>query len=481
MQVHKPRKPITGSTGGLRVRDPLSTLQRMEDMKSLGLLSGVVLVCLSARVGVASDVQWLGSIDQAKQVAAQTNRLVLVHFWSSSCMPCSKLEQEVYNIPGVGQQIGAAFVPVKVNVDEFPAVRQQYNIEFVPTDVVLTADGRVVAHRSCPLNRFEYIAGLTQVAASYQTQLAGAYANLNQHAAGLTTAATQAKGAVTQVGASIQQAANTATNVGDRYADYFAQRAGVAGAPSNARPGSAGPAAGATLPGPPGAAPPPTAAVAGPPPATVQAAVAPPTFGPPSPGPAKTDFAGSAGPPKGVTAQAGFQTGITPPATQPESSLAPPVQPNTPPAVKPPAAEPPTPGPASPPATPPATPPSTSQPPLALDGTCPVELVENERWVNGDRRWGANHRGKVYLFAGKEQQSKFLREPDRYSPALSGNDPVLVLDQGQWVPGRREHGLFYDKRVFLFSSEESLAKFYREPLRYAEGIHTMESAAASQR
>jgi hypothetical protein len=41
------------------------------------------------------------------------------------------------------------------------------------------------------------------------------------------------------------------------------------------------------------------------------------------------------------------------------------------------------------------------------------------------------------------------------------------------VAGKRRHGLFYDKRVFLFASEETLARFYQDPLRYAEGIRNV--------
>ncbi|MDH3718495.1 MAG: hypothetical protein OES79_10290, partial [Planctomycetota bacterium] len=67
----------------------------------------------------------------------------------------------------------------------------------------------------------------------------------------------------------------------------------------------------------------------------------------------------------------------------------------------------------------------------------------------------------------------FLSNPDYYSPAISGNDPVLAVDQRQFVAGKRKHGLFYDKRVFLFASEETLARFYQDPLRYAEGIRNV--------
>ena len=45
--------------------------------------------------------------------------------------------------------------------------------------------------------------------------------------------------------------------------------------------------------------------------------------------------------------------------------------------------------------------------PVALDGYCPVTLVEDNRWVRADPQWGARHRRRTYLFSSPEQQQKF--------------------------------------------------------------------------
>jgi YHS domain-containing protein len=106
-------------------------------------------------------------------------------------------------------------------------------------------------------------------------------------------------------------------------------------------------------------------------------------------------------------------------------------------------------------------------PAFALDGFCPVTLAEKQQWVPGDNRWGMYHRGRLYRFAGPEEQRRFHADPDRYAPAVSGNDIVLATEQGQVVPGMREHGVFYGNHVYLFSSEASLEKFSRNPGVYA--------------
>lgn len=107
-----------------------------------------------------------------------------------------------------------------------------------------------------------------------------------------------------------------------------------------------------------------------------------------------------------------------------------------------------------------------ANPPVGLDGYCPVTLWEKRVWRSGDKAYGAIHRGRTYLFANEEAQKKFLANPDRYSPVLSGNDPVLRVDRNQDVPGKREHGAFYGDRIYLFASEESFQQFDRDPTRY---------------
>lgn len=116
--------------------------------------------------------------------------------------------------------------------------------------------------------------------------------------------------------------------------------------------------------------------------------------------------------------------------------------------------------------SPASQPKAPGNPPEALEGFCAVSLVEKHEWRRGDKRWGATHRGRTYLFANEEAQKTFLGNPDRYTPVLSGNDPVMRFDHNQDVPGKREHGAFYNDRIYLFASEDSFQQFERDPARY---------------
>jgi len=119
---------------------------------------------------------------------------------------------------------------------------------------------------------------------------------------------------------------------------------------------------------------------------------------------------------------------------------------------------------------PPATRPQLRLPanlPPGLNGYCPVELVENEKWQPGDPRWTATYQGRSYVLSGPEQHLRFVTNPSRYCPVLSGMDPVLAVDENRELLGQTEYCVVYDGRLYMFSGEYSLARFRQNPKRYA--------------
>jgi YHS domain-containing protein len=105
----------------------------------------------------------------------------------------------------------------------------------------------------------------------------------------------------------------------------------------------------------------------------------------------------------------------------------------------------------------------TSNPPLGLDGHCPVSVLEQSKWVKGDVRYGAIHRGRTYLFASQAEQQRFLGNPDKYSPMLSGYDPIKYLEEGVLVEGKRSSGMVYEGRMYLFADLASLQRMEAAP------------------
>ena len=73
-------------------------------------------------------------------------------------------------------------------------------------------------------------------------------------------------------------------------------------------------------------------------------------------------------------------------------------------------------------------------------------------------------------FCSEHCRRSFLADPDRYAPALSGDDPVLALDRNSCTPGQRRYGVTYRSRMYLFASPETRQAFTADPDRYAARI-----------
>ncbi len=109
-----------------------------------------------------------------------------------------------------------------------------------------------------------------------------------------------------------------------------------------------------------------------------------------------------------------------------------------------------------------------------------MTLIEQEKWVKGDPKWGAVHRGRTYLFAGPEEQRRFLANYDKYAPALSGYDCVKYAEQGTLIDGHRAHGVFYRGQIFMFADEVALQTFWSSPERFVPYVRAEQQRQATR-
>jgi YHS domain-containing protein/thiol-disulfide isomerase/thioredoxin len=484
----------------------------MDALKRISQTGTVFLALCAVALAQEPGISWQTDLGQAREQAAQSGRLVLVHFWADWCKPCMRLEEEVFRYPQVASALEANYVPVKLHADQHADQARQFGVTSLPCDVILTPQGEVLVKANSPMTAGAYLKQMGEIATTYRAK---GGPRLARNAA-----------LPSRPEESNPYAAGGAA--GNPYAAQSGPRPSAYAPPTNTPPVaqperppvpsmSANPyAAGANR----YAAAPPAGANAPrgqsnpyaqqPPAGDRYAMNAPAAASPPSrqanpyaAGP--TDRYGAAPQTASAGTGAAPRYGAGPAANAPSENpyLAanpagaatqeqnPYAMPNTPGQSAPaagPAANPhpvyggqPSPSaareadaPRSPSVQPPPTshqPPTTNhQAEFGLDGFCPVTLMESQKWTPGDRRWGAVHRGTTYIFAGEEEQRKFLADPDRYSPAMAGVDPVLALEQGQRVPGQRRHGVYYRDHIYLFSSEATLARFSQAPQHFAEGV-----------
>jgi len=292
-----------------------------------------------------NSILWLNDIEHAKQLAAQSGRLVYIHFYSDNCAACDTAERYCLRNPEFIRAIHENFIPVKVNVDQSPAVVRKWRVRRWPTDVVIDSEGDKQFDSITNPNATAYIERLKAV---YETVVA--------------TPLDIDSGFIMEPEMDDQNLATASFPINNQQRNNQ-QRI-----------------------------------------ATTQ---------------------------------------------NPNVRSAPPIGP---PVIT-------------------GTPALPNQIKLGLDGHCPVSLyapsTPDKVWVKGHQQIGIRHRGVIYLFASQEHKRVFLSNPDRFSPVLSGYDPVIFTNQKQLVTGDRRFGVKFRERIYLFVNEESLKTFWTNPEKFA--------------
>jgi YHS domain-containing protein/thiol-disulfide isomerase/thioredoxin len=318
---------------------------------------------------------------------------MLLHFGATWCGPCQQVERNVFTNPDAVAAINAQFVPVKIDVDQHPELKDQFTVGPIPADLVVAPGGRVLQRDSGAKSAADYVASL-QRAATYYGQSVAYGKNVAAASPPVPTMPVIGVGHTTGFGPTTAQ--NPATQHASTQNPAVFSGVGYQAPAQN--------------------------------------------FAPPQ---------------QQLVPQQPFvqQPFAQPPVTQQPIGQQSTVQQSAPYQQMA--------GPVAAAATP------SGNPPLSLDGFCPVRLAERGEWTPGLKEYGLRHRGRTYLFAGPDEWQRFNADPDKYAPLASGFDPVLIVDARQQVDGDRKHGVTYRGQVLLFSSEETLGRFSRDPQRYA--------------
>ena len=128
----------------------------------------------------------------------------------------------------------------------------------------------------------------------------------------------------------------------------------------------------------------------------------------------------------------------------------------------------------------PTHPKMTVEVPLALEGFCPVTLCTEERWISGNPAYCTMYQGHIFRFASFEALVTFARNPAGYIPVAMGDDIVWMVDRNKRVNGNRKFGAWFQDRVFLFASQETLDAFAARPEYYTEIAIKYEMARKEQ-
>ncbi len=104
---------------------------------------------------------------------------------------------------------------------------------------------------------------------------------------------------------------------------------------------------------------------------------------------------------------------------------------------------------------------------LAMEGYCPVCIVDMKKWVAGDARFQSTFDGKTYRFPAATQKATFDANPAKYAPVLGGDCVVALKKMNKRVPGNIRQAAFYGSRLFLFANEMAKNEFLANLEAYA--------------
>jgi len=403
-------------------------------IRTVSVFAASMLLSLVTADGIAraDAVRWRTNLDAAKIEAAQSGRLVLLHFWSSSCGPCRALDNNVFSQPHVGVELEKNYVPIKVNTDQSSALASLFRINRVPTDVVLTPQGNLVSNLQCPPTAEGYLTQLKKLSDHYRLQastknIAASETPFNAAYAGLEVSQK------TSISSPAQQQKQVAQQTASQITNPWIPK-------TPSLPEAAEKVVPATMqnryeP----------AVIHSPFAASKDRAVVPATAMPQSYHrqnaqltSAAESATGGVAAPSAILQASTNSFALTENATKEKAGET-------------------------------LTLPSGS-PPLGFDGFCPVSLNFAHKWIPGNTKFGAVHRGRTYLFVGEAQRQQFLASPDTYSPVFSGMDPVLMLDEKKAIEGRRKFGYKWRDAFYLFSSQATMEQFASNPDHYTAGI-----------
>lgn len=113
-----------------------------------------------------AQIPWQNNLRTAHAQAQAEGKLLLLHFYSDNCPWCDKLDAGAFQDPAVAAAISGTYVPVKIHANSNPKLAEMFKVERFPSDVVVTIEGRTLAHSVSPQQSEKYIAMLRKAVPS---------------------------------------------------------------------------------------------------------------------------------------------------------------------------------------------------------------------------------------------------------------------------------------------------------------------------
>lgn len=117
-------------------------------MKPYRLYSLIVTMMVMYSVSIAEESIsfFSGTVEAAREKAKKENKLYFIEFYAKWCEPCKWMDEHTFSNPNLSSYVDKNYVPVKVDVENLDGFvwKQKYKVQYLPTIVVLNADGALL-------------------------------------------------------------------------------------------------------------------------------------------------------------------------------------------------------------------------------------------------------------------------------------------------------------------------------------------------
>jgi thioredoxin-related protein len=115
----------------------------MKEQMRIGFIAWCIcVISLSLFSTCAYALSWEYNLEKALVQAQNSQKPLMVDFYTSWCGWCKKLDQDVYTDKKV-RDLAEQFICVKVDGDKYPQVVAQYRVSAYPTIIFLNYEGAV--------------------------------------------------------------------------------------------------------------------------------------------------------------------------------------------------------------------------------------------------------------------------------------------------------------------------------------------------
>ncbi len=116
---------------------------------------------VSAAFAATRSIKWSYDFEKAAKVAKQTNKPMMVDFYTDWCGWCKKLDKDVYSDARVIELAGK-FVCVKVDGDKYSKLVEKYKVDGYPTIVFYNSKTKEVSRVVGYKNADAFVAAMNE-------------------------------------------------------------------------------------------------------------------------------------------------------------------------------------------------------------------------------------------------------------------------------------------------------------------------------